>query len=69
MARFSKGLAGMFAGALALAATPAAADATSEILLLLGGAIGDAAHPGYAEDVSDAAIPLLPVIYENDRGD
>lgn len=61
--------AAMVAAALALPATPAAADATSEIILILGGVIADPEHTAFVEDASDGTIPQLPIVYEDDRGE
>lgn len=56
------------AAALAAAAVPSAAMAedTDSMLIVVGG-IKDPAHVKLTENVADAAIPDLPVVYEGGR--
>jgi hypothetical protein len=60
--------AAMIATGLAIPAAASASDATNEIVIVLGG-IEDPANTEYVEDASDSAIPVLPVVHEEDGED
>jgi predicted Fe-S protein YdhL (DUF1289 family) len=57
--------AAVLAAAIAVPTAVAACDATGEIVVVVGG-INDPANTEYIEDASDSAIPVLPVVHEND---
>jgi len=65
--RFRPALAAAAIAAAVIGAPTAAAacDATSEVVVIVGG-IKDPANTEYIQDASDSAIPQLPVVYEND---